>query len=200
MSTVPAQLLAATGATPSTAPLLSTATQISGTTVQTSIPTAGGYVLPLDSTQHSKGLSTAAQAGIGAGAAIVGLTITVILIYLIVKHVKHRQRLLRLQNLRRDSERGMRNAAAFQSALPPAFLENEDTTGPPKPPPKPPKPVVKASAKSGCSWMNEKEVVVDWRTHRLKGFSLLRDKSSTQDFDSSLKKGGYSLDSQDSWV
>jgi hypothetical protein len=200
MSTVPAHLLAATGVTPSTAFLISTANQISTTTAQTIMPTTGGSVLPRDSTQHGKGLSTAAQAGIGVGAAIVGLTIMGILIYLIVKRVKQRQHMLRLQSLRRESERGMRNAAVFQSALPPAFLENEETTGPPKPPPKPPKPVVKASTKRGCTWMNEKEVVIDWRTHMGKRFSLLRDRSNTEDFDSSLKKGGYSLDSQDSWV
>ena len=105
-----------------------------------------------------------------------------------------------MQALRRESERGMRNVAAFQLALPPQFLEREDTSGPPRPPPKPPKPVAKPPTKRGLSWMNEKEVVVDWRTHMGKRFSMWRETPGLNDFDPQLKKAGSSVDTSDSWV
>lgn len=101
-----------------------------------------------------------------------------------MRHVQRRKRQLREQALRRESERGMRNVVSFQLALPPKFLEDEDTTGPPKPPPKPPKPVAKLPTKRGFSWMNEKEVVPEWMAASVgKRFSRWRDRPGQDDFE-----------------
>jgi hypothetical protein len=70
----------------------------------------------------------------------------------------------------------MRNAAAFQSAIPPAFLENEDPSLPPKPPPKPSKPAANPPSKRGVTWLMEKEVFIDWRSNMEKRFSRWRER------------------------
>ena len=147
-----------------------------------------------------KGLSTGAKAGIGAGVTIIALGIISIAIFFALKHIRHRRHVLRMQALRHESERGMRNVAAFQLALPPQFLEREDTSGPPRPPPKPPKPVAKPPTKRGLSWMNEKEAVVDWRANMGKSFSRWRDKPGLNDFDPQSKNVGSSVQTSDSWV
>jgi hypothetical protein len=151
-------------------------------------------------TSASKGLSTGAKAGIGVSVTIIALSIIGIAVFFAVKRIRHRRHVLRMQALRRESERGMRNVAAFQLALPPQFLEREDTSGPPRPPPKPPKPVAKPPTKRGLSWMNEKEVVLDWREHMGKSFSRWRDRPGLDDFDSPLKKVGSLEENSDSWV
>jgi hypothetical protein len=181
------QLVAATNEAP---PSLSTSTQTPANTA----------VIHAATSSASKILSTGAKAGIGVSVTIICLSIIGILIFFVVRHLKRRRHALRMQALRRESERGMRNVAAFQIALPPQFLEREDTTGPPKPPPKPPKPVAKPPTRRGFSCMNEKEVVVDWRASMGKRFSRWRDRPGLDNFDPQLKKPGSLLNTPDSWV
>jgi hypothetical protein len=157
-------------------------------------------VLNSATTSTSKSLSIGAKAGIAISVTIICLSIVGILIFFAVRHNRRRRKILQKQALRRESERGWRNVVSFQQALPPHFLECEDTTGPPKPPPKPPKPVAKPPTKRGFSWMNEKEVVPEWRANMSKRFSRWRDRPGLDDFDPQLKKLGSPWETSNTWV
>jgi hypothetical protein len=147
------------------------------------------------------GLSTGAKAGIGVGVVIVGLILSFILLFLAVRQIQYQHHVQRMKDLRAESERGMRNAAAFQCALPPQFLEREDMGWSEEdPPPKPPKPVAKPLIKRGMACLSEKEVVVDWKQvgRRL---SRWKERPDPAEFDTQLKRPPNILEAvDDSWV